>query len=413
MANAIKDFFKKKKLDAKFMGVGSGHRLADSTSSSTSGTTSSASNSNINQTNAKNPKNMTTQKAAEAAIERIQRQQSTNKSNTLENILQEERQKISEEYRMKEKAECLVKEEEKLDKKYKDFDANQRFSCPTIELNESLIMEELLEQILDFIQTNFADDLTLMSVLTLINCNSSPNEESEHRVEECIKTLDKVVSNLENSSPDERQKFSKIRKSKIEKKVLELKGGLEFLVSIGFEVDSTDEWLVFSDETPDIRDQMSYYRDVLNSAQKFPLILDRQTVRLESNQKTQNQDLSQDFFRLSTDEVVREMQTLTDKRETEETLRTKAMRETKKRNINSKFSRLRFRFANGVQIEATFGSNETLVDVKNWLLERMESDKEFNLKCVHEVFTQQHSNQTLKALNLVPTAALLIVSKDD
>ncbi|CAG2177418.1 unnamed protein product [Oppiella nova] len=408
MANAIKDFFRKKKLDAKFKMAGSGHLLADNSTPSAATSSPTSSSTSTSNTSQSNRKNMTTQKAAEAAIERIQRQQTTNKSNTLENILQEERQKISEEYKMKERAQSLVKEEEKLEKKYKDFDANQRFSCPTIGLNESLSSDELLSRILDFIQTNFADDLTLMSVLTLINCNSG-SDNSEQRIDECIKTLDKVVTNLGNSTVEEREKFSKIRKSKIEKKVLELKGGLEFLISIGFELDSTEEWLIFSDKASDISEQMCYYKDVLNNPQKFPIVLDRQAVRVESNEKTPKDDLSDNFFKLSTDEVVREMQTLTQKRELEETLRTKAMREQKHRRFDAKYSRLRFKFANGLQIEATFAANETLTDVKDWISERSELT-DFNLKCVHEVFTELHVHKTLKELNLVPTATLLIVS---
>lgn len=52
---------------------------------------------------------MSTQKAAEAAIERIQKQQTKyNKPNTLETILREERQKISEESKMKERVEVWL-----------------------------------------------------------------------------------------------------------------------------------------------------------------------------------------------------------------------------------------------------------------------------------------------------------------
>jgi len=176
-----------------------------------------------------------------------------------------------------------------------------------------------------------------------------------------------------------------------------------------FELDSTEEWLIFSDKASDISEQMCYYKDVLNNPQKFPIVLDRQAVRVESNEKTPKDDLSDNFFKLSTDEVVREMQTLTQKRELEETLRTKAMREQKHRRFDAKYSRLRFKFANGLQIEATFAANETLTDVKDWISERSELT-DFNLKCVHEVFTELHVHKTLKELNLVPTATLLIVS---
>ncbi|XP_054161590.1 UBX domain-containing protein 6-like [Oppia nitens] len=407
----IKDFFKKKKLDTKFKMAGSGHRLTDNNTSST-GSTSMANTSTANPKSHTYRENMSKQKAGEAAIERIQRQnQSNTRNTTLENILQQEKQKIREEYKAKEQTENIMKEEEKLVNKYKDIDSKQRFTCPTIELNESLELDQLIERMCDYIQMNFTEDLTLMSALMIVNCNHNIGDNAQQRVSECIKVLDKVVTNLMTSSVEEREKFSKIRKSKIQNKVLDLKGGLEFLSSIGFQSDSSDDWLVFQfDEITDICEQMIYYKDVLNNVEQFPLIIDRQVVHLNTEQSFRETDLSQDFFKLSADEVKREMQSLTDKRETEETLRTKAMKEHKQRKIDSKYTRLRFNCPNGVKIEATFGSNEILCDVKNWLLAYLESIDKFNLKCGTDVFTDEHLNKTLKDLNLVPTAMLFIIS---
>ena len=298
-----------------------------------------------------------------------------------------------------------------MEKRYEEFDSKQRFNCPDIGLNDWLPINELVKQIDDFIQNNFTEDLTLMSVLTITNCNYSLNDDYKQKVDDCIKTLDKVVSNLMNSSAEEWEKFSRIRKSKIEKRVLQLRGGLEFLLSIGFELDSNEEWLEFKGEPSECREQMAYFQDVLNNAKQFPIYLDRQVVVIDAN-VTQTEDLNNEFFKLSTDEVKRQMETLTQKRELEETLRTKAMRDQKLKKFNSKFSRLRFKFPDGHQIEATFNTNETLTDVKNWLLERSDPLKQFDLKCVRDVFTDQHMSQTLNQLNLVPTAALLIISKE-
>lgn len=290
-----------------------------------------------------------------------------------------------------------------------EVEAKQRFSCPTIAIYEWLTIDSLRERIEDYIEKNFADDLILMSILKIINCNISLSDDYLQKVRDCINTLDKVVSNLGNSSPEEREKFRRIRKSKIEKRVLDLKGGLEFLLSIGFECES-DEWLVFNADETDLSEQMNYYRDVLRSAKPFPIVLDRQCAPVEPCQ-TQNDDLSTDFFKLSTDEVVREYQSLTEKRETEETLRTKAMRQQKHRKVNYKFSRLRFKFGDGSQFEATFKTSETLTDIKNWLLERFESLNQFDLKCARDVFTDQHMNQSLTDLDLMPTATLLVIPR--
>ena len=305
----------------------------------------------------------------------------------------------------------LVKEEEKLEKRYEEFEAKQRFFCPTIGVQQSYPINELMEQINDFIQTNFADDLTLMSVQTIINCNYSPNDDNKQKIDDCIKTLDKIVTNLRDSSSEELEKYRKIRKSKIEKRVLQLRGGLQFLISIGFELDSDEEWLVFTAEPSNIREEMNYFKDVLNNAQQFPILLDRQCVVLEPNQTQGTEDLNNDFFKLSTDELKREIQSFTQKREIEETLRTKAMREQKPKTLNLKYSRIRFKFPDGLQIEATFRTSETLNEVKSWLLERSESLKEFDFKCVREVFSDQHMDKTLQDLNLVPTATLLIINK--
>jgi UBX domain-containing protein 6 len=106
MADAIKDFFKKKKMDAKFKMAGTGHKL---TGSPLAATSSKSNQLNTNKTNI-NRSEGSTQRAGEAAIDRIQRQQQSthNKTNTLENILQEERKRIKEEYKMKEKVEVIL-----------------------------------------------------------------------------------------------------------------------------------------------------------------------------------------------------------------------------------------------------------------------------------------------------------------
>jgi len=108
MAEAIKDFFKKKKLDAKFKMAGSGHKLTDSTSTKKSdpkvGTSSQSKQSNSMTAN------RSAQRAGEAALDRIQKQQQSthNKTNTLENILQEERKKITEEFKIKDEIQVIV-----------------------------------------------------------------------------------------------------------------------------------------------------------------------------------------------------------------------------------------------------------------------------------------------------------------
>ncbi len=305
-----------------------------------------------------------------------------------------------------------TKEESKQEKKYIEFESKQLFNCPTIGLNESQPIVDLMEQINDYIQTNFAEDLTLMSVMTIINCNYSIDESHEQKIKQCISTLDKIVTNLAESNAEDRDKFKKIRKAKIANRVLELNGGLEFLISIGFELDSEEEWFVFRGDEDGISDQMNYYKDVLNNVQQFPIILDRQQVLVQTNQTLNDKNLSDDFFKLSTDELSQQMRNLTEKRELEETLRTRAMREQKQKRPNCKFSRLRFKLPSGLQMDATFKSNETLSDVKNWLLQHLDSI-DFNMKCGPDLFSDAHLSKTINELNLVPTAALLIISKEN
>lgn len=100
--SAIRDFFKKKKLDVKFSKAGGGYRLAEAKQSRQQAASSSGSTSA-----SRGPPSHAGQRAGEAALRRIQEQQSQSarKPATLDNILQEERKKISEQYKVKEETE--------------------------------------------------------------------------------------------------------------------------------------------------------------------------------------------------------------------------------------------------------------------------------------------------------------------
>ena len=104
MADAIKDFFNKKKMEAKFKMAGPGHKLADNSQSTSN---ASASSSNTKASSSAN-KSGAADQAGQAALKRFGQQGHSKPTGTLENILQEEKKRILEEYKQKEENEVSI-----------------------------------------------------------------------------------------------------------------------------------------------------------------------------------------------------------------------------------------------------------------------------------------------------------------
>lgn len=276
-------------------------------------------------------------------------------------------------------------------------------------------LNELNEEIARYIVNEYSDNPVLMTALTIKNCN---NYSSIEAVNQCISTIEKILINLANaSSKEELEKFGKVRKSKIEQKIISFNGGLEFLLSVGFILDENEEWLIYSDRAEDgsvvdVKSAMDLYLDILRNATKFPVDLDRQKQVYQPQQQSRIDELASDFYKLTVSDVSLQHRHLSEQRELEETLRTKAMREQpRNKKINSRFTRLRFKFQpSNVICEATFRSREKLSDVSTFILQETNLEN-FDLVYGTEVLGTHHFDKTLAELDMCPAAAIIIRAK--
>lgn len=272
-------------------------------------------------------------------------------------------------------------------------------------------MQQLVGLINEKIASNFSDDATLKSALLIKNCNSGiVNENEKLAADQCISLLDKILTNLMSScEAEELQKFKRLRKSKIKQKILNIQGAYEFLLSIGFEEDA-DDWLVYKGQDDQLLEQMSYYKDILSDAMQFPIVLDRQFVFYKPDGNYSQEELSEDFFQLTASELQREQELLTAKKDMEESLMTKAMREQFIARMKpiSKFTRLRIKLQNGNILEATFFSKETLNDVKTFVLSQCSDLNDFSFIYGRDLLPDTSYSKTLDQLSLVPAAALSV-----
>ncbi|KAF7489933.1 UBX domain-containing protein 6 [Sarcoptes scabiei] len=421
----LKKFFQKKKNDYTFVKAGVGHRLNEEPKKNKIQSSSSA--------NVQQPRPVRTTGAdpnvTQAMLNRLEAKNNQNKKSTLYDIMNEEKQKIYKEMQLKDELEKQRNEAAKLraslnENPYKEFEESQLFTCKTLDLNKPVPFKELKCQLKSSLFDNFQDDNILRSIMIMFNCNRSMNEigtEMNQKLRTGTEILIKIITNLMTEDLEELKKFKRIRRSKIEQKVLNLDGALDFLYAIGFTIDQDDlDWLVYTDDgDQEIRNKMSYLKDLLSTPQIIPIELERQ-VRLFQNdsQAESSTDLSDDYIQASSKELKQYYDNLRRYREINEMF---VSQKTKLRMISSNnlshfkplFTRLRFKihFNNEMLIiEAIFLSKEKLSEIKTWFL--AEFGDVFHLKSIsfkHCTTLLSEENSDLETLGLSPASTLLVI----
>lgn len=293
-----------------------------------------------------------------------------------------------------------------------------------MEINNPLPFEDLLKVIKANINENFKEDPVLRSLMIMYNCNRTIDQNNSC-VKSCIDILQKILKNLMTEDPEELEKFKRIRKSKIEQKVLSIDGALDFLLAIGFNPDTTSEWLIFQDtEIPKIHENMLLLIDLLENPQIIPIELDRQLKHLDNTETTSNTENIADLKLTSSDvkkiynniERTREINEMFVSGETKNNM----LANRSSNNQTCLFTRLRFKFnlvsGEALQaIEATFYALETLNDVKTWFVTNFLSllsdkdDRVVNFRNGPTLLSDQQGTSTLAELKLTPAATLLVL----
>ncbi|KAJ6224885.1 hypothetical protein RDWZM_003430 [Blomia tropicalis] len=426
--NRIKDLFNKKQKDVKFKKAGTGHKLSESSQPMNVQSSSNASSSSYSS--AENARRTGPDaNVASAALSRFGDTRNPNNNAqkpTLHDIMVEEKKKISQEMRLKEELEeKKLKVDKQLEESQKNpfklFEDSQRFTCKQLDINTSMRFDELICKIKVNIFDNFPDDAILRSAMILFNCNRTISQDGS-RLQTCLDILKKVVTNLQTENVDELEKFKRIRRSKIEQKVLNLEGALDFLFAIGFTIDTDDaDWLLYVEQDEDLRTKMQFIHELLVAPQIISIELDRQVKHITPNDAENPISLDDDIKMTSSDlkkfysnlEKNREINEMLISKETKEKLISNAT------NFKPLFTKLRFKFSfDNTEvdvIEAVFYSNEKLFEVKNWFStnygQLFTNEKETHFKVGPELMGNDKMSKSLSELKLSPAATLTVIFK--
>lgn len=419
MADKIKQFFQKKKVDAKFKRAGKGYKLTDEQPRPNTATPK-----NTVPTTSRSALSMEASQAAAAAMARLggQKQDSPTAFTSLAAIQAQVRKELEAE---KKAAAAAAKEEEEVVSRQKlptEVEASPHlavngvyFRCPFIS-DEILPKEEWNVKIKEFLYSQLEEERGLTSCLIIHSCNKN-----REKVAQCVETLCKYLENIVQNPKED--KYKKIRMSNriFQERVSPIEGSQEFLLAAGFQIrkeefqGSEEDYLVFSEQNIESLEYLTTLCDALRSAEPISLELDRNLQVLLPSQATHRTDLPPVFYTMTPEELKKEQQLRAETIEKSMMLRTKAMREKDELREMKKYryALIRVRFPDGILLQGTFHVYEKFDAVLNFVAENLvQDDQSFVLVMANGCrLSQEEANQTLVDLRLVP-ASILIFSWD-
>ncbi|CAG9839959.1 unnamed protein product [Diabrotica balteata] len=411
MAEKIKKFFAKKKADARFKLAGPGHKLSESSSS--------ASNQSKPSKNAYVPPKVepteAARQAAEAALVRLQGQRKDTAFNTSFAAIQA---KVRRELEAETKNQNQPQAPGSPTKSTDEYEFSHHlavkgvyFKCPLIS-DEVLPKEEWKVKIKEFLFNTLEEERGMTSVLIIYSCNYNRS-----KVTDCVNVLIRYLDNI-IANPEE-TKFHKIRCSNATfcDKVIPILGALDFLHAAGFRDQKIDHngteenFLVWSVENIDGLETLQFLRDTLKAEERVELEIDRNIQVLSPAQAAERNELPQDFFAMTAEELKKERQQRSEQLEKQLQLRTKAMREKDEiREIKKyKFCLIRIRFPDGLFLQGTFSVYEKFSEVLEFVKENLEHEGlpfVLSLSTGHRL-EESDKDSALLDLRLVPATILL------
>lgn len=326
LENKIKNFFKKKKTEAKFKAAGPGRKLAASSSQSQQSTSRKPQDVYVpvKRGDLSNEAKM----ARDAALERATKSTVDKPLNFSLKAIKEQAKKELEDERKSSSSNAAV--ESRLKSLRVDEEEKKDYTVDGVFFGCALISEEILPKkewkgkIKQFLYEQMSDDAGLTACLIIKNCNTLD------RAEDCIETIKKYLNNI-IANPSE-EKFQKIRMSNriYTEKVANVEGSLEFMQAAGFReqvLDDGEHYLIWSPDFPTelliqlhealgmyelkcmiyVKIAIFYIHANLDLCEVIQLELDR-NVKVLLPSQIQNVSLPPDFFRITMEELKREQQ---------------------------------------------------------------------------------------------------------
>lgn len=254
------------------------------------------------------------------------------------------------------------------------------------------------------IRSEFAGEPLIMGALLIRNCNS------EEKTNICLSTLELILNNMKTDDEEKWNKFKRIRRAKIEQKILSCNGGQLFLEGVGFSLDSDNEWFVYDDSMESAPEKVDYCLDILKSSDRCPIQVNRNSKVIDLNTvNIPQEELDDAFFQLAPEELSKEQRARRLAIERQQTFMTREMRakyEHQRTHVVTEFTRLRFKTLNSRMIEATFYTKETIMSLLEFLETNhdLANPKSFDIICGTEAIPPENWTKSFRELGLYPTA---------
>ena len=289
--------------------------------------------------------------------------------------------------------------------------ASVLYICPCCPM--TLPKSEMNDHLLECLKKEL-DSEPLMIAVTMIH---SLNK-GKTLVDGCIHILGQYLQNIIDHPGEE--KYRKIRRGNktFQKKVAPLIGVEDFLLKgVGFELmklpqtidgeTSEHEFYVLNDAAASNTEQLTVAKQMLLEAEPLEITLDRNVRVFEPSSIAKKIELPSDFYSVTSAEIQKEQIQRTTEIEKSQQLRTKAMREADSNpKRNYPYTLLRIRFPDGILLQGTFSSGETLDSVRKFIQGHLHLDwMPFTLvDSIGKSFTDESA--TLQTLKLAPSALL-------
>lgn len=230
-----------------------------------------------------------------------------------------------------------------------------------------------------------------------------------------IKTLVFFVQNLANSPNEEKYRKIRVNNAGVQKKIMPLVGGVEFLEIAGFTRvtdDSDGEEYFMLLQLPAI-DHLQLCIETLQSSKKLTPTLDRDVKVLQSSAGLRRFEVSPDFYRVTKGDLMAEQKRRAEEAERGEMLRTKAMRD-RDAGVGMRiyhYTVIRVRFPDGLYLQGTFSAHDTVESVFKFVEGSLRYPISFTL-ITPGCPALRRDKTLLKAACLVPSGVLNLSTSD-
>ncbi|XP_078482173.1 UBX domain-containing protein 6-like [Ciona intestinalis] len=263
------------------------------------------------------------------------------------------------------------------------------------------------------LRENFILNLGLNGVTVAVQMMKTLNT-SQDKVQAAIDIIIRYIDNI-IAHPGE-EKYQKIRKNNkvFTEKVASVEGAEEFLEAAGFQrrIGENDEIYFVLNNTE--VDSLKSSKESLQTTGRLQVKIYRdKKIILTKDRPPSPVVLSNDFFKLTSQEVKQEQIARSEEIELNKQLRTKAMRESTKSSHIHRYTIIRIKFPDAKILQGTFRASETVSALNEFIRD--------NINVQWAVFTLKTSigetvsdeSLTLASADLAPTSLLNLVWNEE